>query len=149
VPNRNYLRGYRLEYKVRLILEYNGWHVTRKHASKGIEDLIAIKKGKQPLFIQCKDTKLGDKSMSVHELEVFRLHSVEYGAAPIFCYKKNQKIFYKDVEQYKFLNFKPYTQKWIEDRRKYKDHLHEEKSGTKRLQIIIKSFRKLGHIICY
>lgn len=147
--NRSYAKGYRLEYKVRLILEFNGWHVTRKHASKGIEDLIAIKRGKPPMFVQCKDTKQGEKSMSVHELEVFRLHSVEFGAAPIFSYKKNNKIYYKDIESNKFLNFKPYTQKWIQDRRKYKDLIHEEKSATERLKIIIKSFKKLGHIICY
>lgn len=147
--NSSYSKGYRAEHRVELTLEYNGWHVNRNHASKGVEDLVAMKKGKQNMMVQCKNTKLGEKSMSVKEIEVFRLHAVEYGAAPIYMYVKNRKDYYKNVETGEFLSFKPYTKKWIEDRRKYKNMLKEEKSETKKLDIIIKMFKKVKSVICF
>ena len=147
--NKAYQKGYRNEHKTELILEYNGWHVNRNHASKGVEDLLAIKKGKQPMMIQCKDTKQGEKSMSVKELEVFRLHAIEYGAAPIYQYTKNKKQYYLNLETETFINFKPISKKWLDDRRKYKTMLKQEESHTKKLDIIIQMFHKVKSVICY
>ncbi len=147
--NKSYGKGYRNEHKVELTLEYNGWHVNRNHASKGVEDMVAMKKGKQNMMIQCKDTKLGEKSMSLKELEVFKLHAMEYGAAPIYQYTRNRKIYYKNLETDEFLSFKPFTKKWLDDRRKYKTMLKNEKSETKKLDIILKMFHKVKSVICY
>ena len=149
MPNRSYQKGYRNEHKVELTLEYNGWHVNRNHASKGVEDMVAMKKGKQNMMIQCKDTKLGEKSMSDKELQVFKLHAVEYGAAPIYQYTKNRKQYYLNLETQQFISFKPTTKKWLDDRRKYKNILKEEKSETKKLDIILKLFKKVKSVICY
>lgn len=147
--NKSYQKGYRNEHKVELTLEYNGWHVNRNHASKGVEDMVAMKKGKQNMMIQCKDTKQGEKSMSVKELEVFRLHAVEYGAAPIYQYTKNGKSYYKNLDTNEFISFKPITKFWLDQRRKYKKMLKEEKSETRKLDIILKMFKKVKSVICY
>ena len=40
------LKGYRVERKIRLLFEKNGWRVIRAGASLGEADLICIKKGK-------------------------------------------------------------------------------------------------------
>lgn len=148
MPNPNYVKGYRTEHKVQLILEYNGWHVNRNHASKGVEDLVAIKKGKQPMFLQCKNTKLGKKSMSQREQTLFALHAVEYGAAPIYVYVVGRKEFYLNLETKKYLSFKPFTKKWLSDRRKYKAILKAVESETKKQDLIINIMKKVKHIIC-
>lgn len=149
MPNRSYQKGYRNEHKTVLTLEYNGWHVNRNHASKGVEDMTAIKKGKQVMMIQCKDTKLGIKSMSDRELEVFKLHALEYGAAPIYQYTRNRKQYYLNLQTQEYLHFKPITKKWLDDRRKYKKMLKEEESDTKKLDIIIQMFKKVKSVICH
>jgi hypothetical protein len=87
--------------------------------------------------------------MSDKELEVFKLHAVEYGAAPIYQYTKNRKQYYLNLETNQYLSFKPITQKWLDDRRKYKNLLKEEKSETRKLDIIIKMFKKVKSVICY
>jgi Holliday junction resolvase len=49
-------KGYRVERKVRLLLEKNGWKVVRAGASLGEADLICIKNGKC-MLLQIKSTK--------------------------------------------------------------------------------------------
>lgn len=53
MPNRNYEKGRRKEYKIRRNFERDGWIVLRTAGSHGFADLIAIK-GKHTKFIQCK-----------------------------------------------------------------------------------------------
>jgi hypothetical protein len=55
LPNRNYLKGRALEYKVLKLFTH--WPYARRHAaSKGIADLVCIRPG-TILFIQCKAGK--------------------------------------------------------------------------------------------
>ncbi len=49
-------KGYRVERKIRLILEKNGWKIVRAGASLGDADLICIKNGKC-MLLQIKSTK--------------------------------------------------------------------------------------------
>jgi len=49
-------KGYRVERKVRLLLEKNGWKIVRAGASLGEADLICIKNGKC-MLLQIKSTK--------------------------------------------------------------------------------------------
>ena len=52
----NKLKGYRIERKIRLLLEKSGWEVVRSGGSLGIYDLIAFREGKC-VFFQVKSTK--------------------------------------------------------------------------------------------
>jgi hypothetical protein len=49
-------KGYRVERKIRLLFESNGWRVIRAGASLGEADLIALKKSKC-ILLQVKSTK--------------------------------------------------------------------------------------------
>lgn len=53
MPNKNYLRGRRLEWQVKKDLEADGWTVMRTAGSHGFADLIALR-GDMIRFIQCK-----------------------------------------------------------------------------------------------
>ncbi|RLE83325.1 MAG: hypothetical protein DRJ67_12415 [Thermoprotei archaeon] len=52
MPNKNYIRGRRFEYRVKRFLEGEGWVVIRAAGSKPI-DLVALRGGRI-LFIECK-----------------------------------------------------------------------------------------------
>lgn len=56
MPNRNYLRGRRIEYLCQNELRALGYEAWRTAGSHGIFDVIAAKKT-QVLFIQCKAYK--------------------------------------------------------------------------------------------
>jgi hypothetical protein len=43
MPNKRYLAGRRFEYKVKRVLEKNGWEVLRTSGSHGLYDLICIR----------------------------------------------------------------------------------------------------------
>lgn len=49
-------KGYRVERKIRLLLEGNGWKVVRAGGSLGEADLVCIRKGKC-MLLQVKSTK--------------------------------------------------------------------------------------------
>ena len=53
MPNKNYLRGRRLEWQVKKDLEADGWTVMRTAGSHGFADLIALRDD-TIRFIQCK-----------------------------------------------------------------------------------------------
>lgn len=61
MPNKNYLRGRRLEWQVQKDLEKAGWHAVRTAGSHGAYDIIAFKylsSGTLHLrCIQCKTAK--------------------------------------------------------------------------------------------
>lgn len=52
-------RGLQRERDVCHILQESGWWALRSPASKGIVDVVALKKGETPRFIEVKSTKQG------------------------------------------------------------------------------------------
>ena len=61
MPNKNYISGRNFEYKVRDYLTSKGYLVIRSAGSKGVADLVAIRKVHsrpnvyhRPILIQCK-----------------------------------------------------------------------------------------------
>jgi hypothetical protein len=49
-------KGYRVERKIRILLENNGWKIVRAGASLGEADLVCLKDGKC-ILLQIKSTK--------------------------------------------------------------------------------------------
>jgi Holliday junction resolvase len=71
MPNKQYERGRRFEYRCRDALRDAGWHVWRTPASKSPADLIALRDGHKPLLVQCKTEREQFKRSEVvalHEL---------------------------------------------------------------------------------
>jgi Holliday junction resolvase len=57
-----YQKGYRFERKIATYLRRRGYFVVRAGGSKGPADLVAVRKGERPIFIQCKaGTAIVDK----------------------------------------------------------------------------------------
>ena len=54
MPNRNYVKGRRLEYAVLRALRSRGWTAVRTAGSHGWADVIAWKTGRPTLVVQCK-----------------------------------------------------------------------------------------------
>ena len=82
--NRNYRIGYVLENWICKFLSYHGFHCKRNYGSKGVEDIIAIRKGIPPLFIQCKASRNSDKlNMTAEQIRIFREHAEQYGCIPV------------------------------------------------------------------
>lgn len=66
MPNKNYLRGRRLEYQVKKAYEAEGYKVMRTAGSHGDFDLIAVYEGTYltaVIFIQCKSVKKATPSV--------------------------------------------------------------------------------------
>lgn len=61
MPNKNYIKGRRLEYMVMAFLKQRGFKVYRTAGSHSETDLIAVLEG-HILFIQCKSKRLGAKA---------------------------------------------------------------------------------------
>lgn len=66
MPNKNYQKGRRKEYKIKKELEESGYIVLRTAGSHGFADLIAIKPGRtchkgEIKFIQCKPDNFSAK----------------------------------------------------------------------------------------
>ena len=59
MPNSHYQAGYVLERAARILLEANGYLTIRASGSRGLADVIALKRG-EVLLVQCKASgKLG------------------------------------------------------------------------------------------
>lgn len=63
MPNRNYEKGRRYEYKIKKELEKQGYTVLRTSGSHGFADLVAVKP-KEIRFIQCKAQKAAKKEIT-------------------------------------------------------------------------------------
>jgi len=74
-----YQLGRSFEYRTRKILEDNGYYVVRSAQSKGLIDLVALKKG-EVLIVQCKRGGILDKEEWDSLLEL----AVAIGATPVF-----------------------------------------------------------------
>jgi len=83
MPNINYQRGYRLEYRVKKFLEKTGWTVLRSPSSKGSADLIAFN-DKDKLMIQCKTTI--KEAMYIYGLKDLIEDAESVKATPILAY---------------------------------------------------------------
>jgi hypothetical protein len=88
-------KGYRVERKIRLLFESNGWRVIRAGASLGEADLIALKKSKC-ILLQVKSTKkkvFYYYGYSKQKLEGFPFYVVvDFGYGKIRITKPTRKI---------------------------------------------------------
>lgn len=78
-------------------LSFYNWHCKRNYRSLGVEDLVAFKKHRTPLLIQCKNSKAGVKAMSQPELLKLREHAEQYGAIGIYVYSDSRKKYLHDT----------------------------------------------------
>jgi Holliday junction resolvase len=83
----NYKRGRNFEYEVRDYYRALGYYVVRSANSKGLADLVALKKG-EVLLIQCKlNGLIGSK-----ERKEFVELAEKVGAKPIIAWKEHGKL---------------------------------------------------------
>lgn len=120
-----YQKGYRLEREIMLRLEYNGYYAVRKYRSWGIEDIVAF----YPLanqfmnwayFIQVKNTKKGEKSMSYDELQELKEYAEKHNAIGVFAYSEKGKIHFRKLQGNPYLDMPKYTKEWYQERMKTK-----------------------------
>ncbi|TVL96974.1 MAG: hypothetical protein CV087_22975 [Candidatus Brocadia sp. WS118] len=87
--NKAYQKGYRFELRVRNYYQKLGYYVRRSYASKGIEDLIAIKARdcitSEVLLIQCKHNRKYIPLSKKEKTNLIKL-SVQTGGIPIHAY---------------------------------------------------------------
>ena len=98
--NTAYKRGRNFEYRVKKHFEQRGYYVVRKYASKGAEDLIAIKKSwtlinksafSEVLLIQCKNLKV-EKKLKREDAERLIKLAKQCGATPLLASNQNHKL---------------------------------------------------------
>ena len=113
--NTAYKRGRQFEYRVQNHFRKLGYYVKRSYASKGAEDLIAIKQiqvnsfiglesnpilGKstvsEVLLIQCKNLKV-EKPLSKLEKDNLKLLAKQTGGTPIHAFNRNHKLILEEV----------------------------------------------------
>jgi len=88
-------KGYRVEWKIRKILEEDGWIVIRSGGSFGHADLVCIKEGKC-VFFQIKSTKkdkiyyYGYMNDKISGFPFFIL--VDFGHSDIEVFKPSQTL---------------------------------------------------------
>jgi Holliday junction resolvase len=106
--NTAYKRGRAFEYRVKKHFEKQGYYVVRKYASKGAEDLIAIKASKvgyynektkksvfawmsEVLLIQCKNLKV-EKKLKREDAERLIKLAKQCGGTPLLASNQNHKL---------------------------------------------------------
>lgn len=98
--NKAYQKGYRFELRVKKHFEQKGYYVVRKYASKGAEDLVAIKKSwtlinksvfSEVLLIQCKNLKV-EKKLKREDAERLIKLAKQCGATPLLATNPNHKL---------------------------------------------------------
>lgn len=100
--NTAYKRGRAFEYRVKKHFERMGYYVKRSYASKGAEDLIAIKsvdlaKLSTVLLIQCKNLKV-EKSLSKTEQDNLKKLAKQTGAIPLHVFNRNHKLIIEEID---------------------------------------------------
>jgi Holliday junction resolvase len=112
--NTAYKRGRAFEYRVKKHFERNGYYVVRKYASKGAEDLIAIKQAgtdlldyqrnqlqyvtmSEVLLIQCKNLKV-EKKLKREDAERLIKLARQVGGTPLLAINRNHKLIITEVE---------------------------------------------------
>jgi Holliday junction resolvase len=105
--NKAYQKGYRFELRVKKHFEQKGYYVVRKYASKGAEDLIAIKRAlithptdtkyyspveiSEVLLIQCKNLKVEKKLKREDAVRLINL-AKQCGGTPLLASNQNHKL---------------------------------------------------------
>jgi len=106
-------------------LSFYGWHCKRNYRSLGVEDLTALKKGRTPLLIQCKNSKAGVKAMSQKDLLKLREHAELYGAIGIYVYSDNRKKYLYDTSTSRTIQLVPISKEtfniWKDLNNKHKE----------------------------
>lgn len=83
--NKNYVRGRAFEYNIATLMRRKGYFVIRSAGSHGVSDLVAMKKGENPLLIQCKSgVSLG---LNVDEHNALLNTAIASGGVPILAFK--------------------------------------------------------------
>lgn len=113
--NTAYKRGRAFEYRVKKHFEKQGYYVVRKYASKGAEDLIAIKSmilqrihttdgqvipvktASEVLLIQCKNLKV-EKKLDKKEAQRLKDLAKQCGGTPLLASNANHKLNITEVE---------------------------------------------------
>jgi Holliday junction resolvase len=110
--NTAYKRGRNFEYRVKKHFERNGYYVVRNYASKGAEDLIAMKSielvspgnsiGNAAIFsevflIQCKNLKVEKKLKRDDAVRLIKL-AKQVGGTPLLAINRNHKLIITEVE---------------------------------------------------
>ena len=113
--NKNYIRGRQWEYYVKKHFEKLGYYVKRSYASKGAEDLIAIKSmilqriyttdgqvipaktASEVFLIQCKNRKI-ERPLTKLEKDNLKALAAQCGATPLLASNKNHKLHIEEVE---------------------------------------------------
>jgi hypothetical protein len=87
-------KGYRVERKIRILFESNGWHVIRSGASLGEADLICLKKGKC-ILLQVKSSR--KKTYYYYEYSKKMLNGFPFYLVVDFGYGKTRILHPKKV----------------------------------------------------
>jgi Holliday junction resolvase len=107
--NTAYKRGRQFEYRVKKHFEKQGYYVVRKYASKGAEDLIAMKSidlrktsafanyASETFFIQCKNLKV-EKKLDKKEAQRLKDLARQCGGTPLLASNANHKLNITEVE---------------------------------------------------
>jgi Holliday junction resolvase len=111
--NTAYKKGRQFEYRVKKHFEKLGYYVKRSYASKGAEDLIAIKRaviqdineiGKgtihlsEVLLIQCKNLKV-ERKLSIAECNNLRALAKQTGGTALAAFNVDHKLKIEEIEQ--------------------------------------------------
>jgi len=92
LANRNYVKGYQFERRVRSYFENKGFFVIRSAGSKGIFDIIAINK-KHVVGVQCKVDGRITKAQANSIAQIGK----EFGILPILAYRDGKKLLFRDL----------------------------------------------------
>lgn len=97
-------KGYRAEWKIKRLLEENGWLVVRSAGSIGYADLACFKNGKC-YFLQVKSSKSkvvyynGYMENNIHGFPFYVV--VDFGYGKIKIFKPKEKLLFEEGEDLK------------------------------------------------
>src|SRR6188768_4314287 len=109
--NTAYKRGRQFEYRVQNHFRNLGYYVKRSYASKGAEDLIAIKSiilvstdnsignghtFSEVFLIQCKNLKV-EKPLSKLEKDNLKKLAEQTGATPLHVFNRNHRLVIEQI----------------------------------------------------
>jgi Holliday junction resolvase len=109
--NTAYKRGRQFEYRVKKHFEKLGYYVIRQYASKGAQDLTAIKQmyieignerlqdvtASEVLLIQCKNLKVEQPLSSIEIANLRTLRKIT-GGSIIHAFNRNHKIIIEEID---------------------------------------------------
>ena len=99
--NKAYQKGYRFELRVKKYYEKLGYYVKRSYASKGAEDLIAIKRisglyASEVVLIQCKNLKVEKKLSQLEKDNLLKL-AYQTGGYAVLAKNVNHKLVIQEI----------------------------------------------------